>query len=288
MKYLKDIVLTALAPFVWGSTYYVTTQFIPDGHPLAISLLRIVPAGLLLFLLVKEFPSRSLWVKLLILGTLNFALFWWLLFEAAYRLPGGIAATLGATQVILVIVLSKFVLQSKVTFSAVLFAGLGALGVGLMLFTPIDKLDLMGVLAGFASALSMALGTVLSKHWKPPVPTLTFTCWQLCAGGIVLSPFVIFLEVEFPSVTVASICAISYLSLIGAAFTYLLWFRGISKLSPNLISPLGLFSPISAVLLGWIMLDESLNAIQILGFISALISIVFCQHTQRPKRSRLN
>lgn len=43
----KDIVLTALAPAIWGSGYIVTSQFLPD-HPFTAALLRTLPARLLL------------------------------------------------------------------------------------------------------------------------------------------------------------------------------------------------------------------------------------------------
>ena len=35
-----DILLTALAPAVWGSTYIVTTELLPAGYPLSVAVLR--------------------------------------------------------------------------------------------------------------------------------------------------------------------------------------------------------------------------------------------------------
>ena len=81
-----NLVLTALAPLIWGSSYIVTTQFLPNLDPLTISLLRALPAGLLLLCLVRQLP-RGHWIfKMLVLGALNFSIFWSLLFFAAYRL----------------------------------------------------------------------------------------------------------------------------------------------------------------------------------------------------------
>ena len=107
MANLKDIFLTSLAPLVWGSTYLVTTEFLPSGYPLTAAVLRALPAGLLLLLFVRKFPQGIWWVKVALLGALNFSIFWWLLFEAAYRLPGWIAATVGAVQPLLVIFLAS-------------------------------------------------------------------------------------------------------------------------------------------------------------------------------------
>ncbi|CAI2931745.1 protein of unknown function [Aminobacter niigataensis] len=44
----SDLLLTAIAPAIWGSTYIVTTEFLPAGYPLTVAMLRALPAGLLL------------------------------------------------------------------------------------------------------------------------------------------------------------------------------------------------------------------------------------------------
>ena len=42
-----DVLLTAIAPAIWGSTYLVTTELLPQGYPLTVAMLRALPAGLL-------------------------------------------------------------------------------------------------------------------------------------------------------------------------------------------------------------------------------------------------
>ena len=54
-----DVLLTALAPAIWGSTYYVTTEFLPPGYPITVAMLRALPAGLLLLLIVRQLPSPA-------------------------------------------------------------------------------------------------------------------------------------------------------------------------------------------------------------------------------------
>ena len=60
-----DLFLTALAPAIWGSTYLVTTELLPAGYPLTVAMLRALPAGLLLLLVVRQLPKGLWWVKLL-------------------------------------------------------------------------------------------------------------------------------------------------------------------------------------------------------------------------------
>ena len=93
-----DILLTATAPAIWGSTYIVTTELLPPGYPLTVAMLRALPAGLLLLLIVRQLPQGIWWPRTFLLGALNFSFFWAMLFVSAYRLPGGVAATVGAIQ----------------------------------------------------------------------------------------------------------------------------------------------------------------------------------------------
>lgn len=93
MSRTTDVLLTATAPAVWGSTYVVTTELLPAGYPLTVAMLRALPAGLLLLLLVRRLPQGVWWPRTFLLGSLNFSFFWAMLFVSAYRLPGGVAAT---------------------------------------------------------------------------------------------------------------------------------------------------------------------------------------------------
>ena len=273
--------LTALAPIVWGSTYLVTTEMLPAGMPLTLAMLRALPAGLLLLLFLRKLPQGIWWGRVLILGILNFSLFWWLLFISAYRLPGGVAATVGAIQPLIVLFLSRWLLSSSLSSISIFAALSGIFGVAILLLTPNAALDLTGIIAGLAGAFSMAAGTVLSRRWQPPVSALTFTSWQLTAGGLVLLPFALLLEPALPSLSLLNIAGLSYLTLIGGALTYALWFRGLAILGPSSVASLGFLSPMSAVILGWLWLDQQLSPLQLLGMLVILLSVWGSQKAER-------
>ncbi|WP_456280594.1 EamA family transporter [Cupriavidus sp. JZ107] len=277
MNRTTDLLLTGLAPAIWGSTYVVTTGLLPDGYPLTVAMLRALPAGLLLLLWVRQFPQRGWWLRVLVLGALNFSVFWAMLFVSAYRLPGGVAATLGAVQPLIVILFSRLLLGSAIRPVAVIAAMGGMVGVALLVLTPKAALDATGVAAGLLGAASMALGTVLTRRWQPPVSALTFTAWQLVAGGLLLLPVALWIEPPLGQLTQANVAGFLYLGLIGAALTYVLWFRGIARLEPSVVASLGFLSPLSAVLLGWGLLDQWLSAPQLAGMVLVLASMWLSQ-----------
>lgn len=55
------ILLTALAPVSWGTTYAVTTEFLPADRPLFTGLMRALPAGLVLLGLARVLPRGAWW-----------------------------------------------------------------------------------------------------------------------------------------------------------------------------------------------------------------------------------
>ena len=281
MKRNTDLLVTSIAPVIWGSTYLITTEYLPAGYPLTVAMLRALPVGLLLLLVVRQLPSGIWWLKILLLGALNFSIFWWMLFVSAYRLPGGVAATVGAIQPLIVIILARLLLGSSIRPLAIVAAMIGISGIAILILTPQATLDPVGIIAGLVGAISMALGTVLSRRWQPRVSLLTFTSWQLVAGGLLLLPAAMWLEPTLPVLTQTNLLGFLYLGLIGAALTYVLWFRGLSRLEPSSVSMLGFLSPITAVAIGWLFLEQGLSSMQLLAVIIVFMSVWLGQFSSR-------
>jgi probable blue pigment (indigoidine) exporter len=281
MSRTTDVLLTALAPAIWGSTYLVTTEALPAGYPVTLAALRALPAGLLLLAVTRCLPPRVWLGRVFLLAAFNFALFWVLLFVAAYRLPGGVAATLGALQAMMVILMARGWLGTPIRAGAIVAAASGVLGVALLLIGPEAELDAVGIAAGLGGAASMAAGTVLSRKWQPPVSALSFTAWQLTAGGVLLLPLALIFEPPLPPLSTTNLAGLAWLGLIGAAATYVLWFRGVARLEPGAVSMLGMMSPVTAVILGWVWLGQSLSFVQGLGAAIVLGSVWFGQRSNR-------
>lgn len=281
-----DILLTAVAPAIWGSTYITATELLPHGYPMTVAVLRALPAGLLLLAIVRTLPFGIWWIRSLILGGVNFSIFWSLLFLSAYRLPGGVAATVGAVQPLIVIGLAHFLLGRRARAGTILAALAGLSGIALLVLTPAARLDTLGILAGLAGAVSMAFGTVLSRKWQPPVSALTFTAWQLTAGGLLLLPVALVMEPPLPALTATNITGFLWLGLIGGAFAQLLWFRGIARLEPAIVASLSFLSPVMAVTLGWALLGQSLTPPQIAAILIVMGSIWYVQHVERRAVAR--
>lgn len=284
---IGNLLLTALAPVIWGSTYFVTTELLPADRPLLAAVARALPSGLVLVMLTRRLPRGIWWWRALVLGTLNIGAFFALLFVAAYRLPGGVAATIGALQPLFVTFLAAGLLGERLSARTVSAAIAGTAGVSLLVLRADARLDGIGVTAAVGSAIAMATGVVLSKRWPSPAPLLATTGWQLVAGGLVLLPVTLLVEGPPPAtLTTANLAGYGYLAIIGAAFAYALWFRGIRVLSPTNVTFLGLLSPLVATALGWFALNQKLTPAQALGALIVLTALVTAQLRNIPhKRS---
>ena len=277
----RDLLITALAPLIWGSTYLVTTEFLPPNRPFTAALIRVLPAGLLLLAYTRRAPARGEWARVVLLGVLNLGLFQAMLFVSAYRLPGGLAATLSSTQTLMILLLGWLIGKNMPPKAAWGWAAAGVAGIALMVLSPQARFDGWGMAAALTGAAGMALGVYLSKHWRISLNALAFTGWQLLFGGLFLLPAALLLETPPDTLTAANIGGYLYLSLFGAVFAYALFFRGIAKLPPAVVSSLALLSPVCAFVLGWLFLGQSMDAKSLLGFALALASIFGVQKAMR-------
>ncbi len=264
--------ITAVVPMIWGTTYIVTTHMLPEGHPLFAAMMRSLPAGLLALLLARRLPSGSWWWKSLVLGTLNMGAFFPLLFVAAQRLPGGVAATLLSAQPIVVAFLAVAILHERLSTWRVAWGVLGMLGVALVVLGPDAALDPVGVLACLGGVASMGTGVVLTKKWGRPegVSAVGLAGWQLTAAGVVLLVPALLVDGIPPGIDARAAAGYLWLGLFGALITYSLWFAGIRRLPVTAAALLGLLSPLVAALLGAFVAGENLTATQLVGFVVAL------------------
>lgn len=285
---LSDILLTALAPMTWGTTYVVATELLPPNHPLLVAALRSLPIGILLTAWLRQLPKGIWWWRILLLGSLNIGIFQALLFVAAYRLPGGVAATAGAIQPLLVVLFSWILLKEKPSKLSIVAAIAGFVGVALLVLGPAARLDTVGIVAAIAGAATMGLGTVLVKRWKRPVSLLVFTAWQLAVGGIVLLPIALVIEGPITHLSTTNLLGFVYLGLVGTGLAYTLWFRGIDKLKASAVSYLGLMSPVVATLIGFILLHQTFTLIQLIGIAIVLISVLLGQQTNQLRQRSSN
>jgi len=282
---LATTLRTALTPAVWGTTYFVATEFLPPGRPMLAATIRALPVGLAFLAIGRQLPVGSWWWRSLVLGVLNIGAFFALLFVAAFRLPGGVAATAGAVQPLVAAGLAALIIGEPFTRRIAIAALAGIGGVAMLVLGPDAALDPVGVVAAIAGTMAMGTGVVLTKHWGRPVDLVTFTGWQLTAGGLFLVPILLTTEGLPSTITDTNLAGFVWLAVAGTGAAYANWFRGIQQLPVAIVSLLGLLSPLVATLVGWFALGETLTAVQVLGATLVLAAVIAPHVMQRIRTS---
>jgi len=209
-----------------------------------------------------------------VLGTLNIGAFFVLIFIAAYRLPGGMAATLTATAPIVIMLVAWAVIGERPRAAALAGAAVGVAGVALLVLRSGVAVDPIGVAASFGAVAMSSLGFVLVKRWTPPVDLLTFTAWQLVAGGLVLLPIALIVEGAPPPLDLPAIGGFLWIGLAGTLLAYVVWFRGLRRLPAGAVSLVGLLNPVSGTVVGVVLAGETFGGSQALGLLMVLAGIL--------------
>ena len=169
--------VAAICPVIFGTTYLLTTQFLPPGRPLLSALMRSLPTGVVLVLATRAWPPRGWWGRFILLSVMYCSAFFPLLFIAAYLLPGGVASVINSITPLIVVVLSVPLLHTKIRTIDIVAGGLGILGVGLLVLRSTAQLDGWGILAMTTCVIMMGFSTVLTNRAVNPflkVPMVGF------------------------------------------------------------------------------------------------------------------
>ena len=270
---------TLLSPIAWGTTYVTITVFLPDGRPLFVAAMRVVPSGLVLLiagaLASRWRPRGAEWWRTGMLAVFNFGIFFPLLVAAVYRLPGGVATAAGGLQPLFVAALSWPVNRRRPQLLELAIGCVAAVGVGLVVIRPGADIDVIGLLAALGANASFAVGVVFTKRFPPPSNRLAATGWQLLIGGAILMPIMAVAEGALPPLDGRNIVGFVYLSLVGTALAFVLWFNGIRRLPAAAPPLLGLAAPVTGAALGWVVLSQSQAPLQLAGFAVTLAAIAY-------------
>lgn len=262
---------------IWGTTYTAIKFAVRDFPPYLLVGIRQTAAGLLLLGLALagnsvKLPDRQYVMRQSLTGLAtitggNGFITWGMQYVSS-----GLAAIIGSLTPVVVVLISLF-WQGSERINARVVTGvlLGFGGLGLIFsdgWQDFLKPEYRWGIAGcFGSCLTWSLGTVMAKQWNSPaVPPLMNAGLQITAGGLgglVLS--LLFDKNHVIRHSADSWLAMLYLITIGSALAFTLYMYALKHLSATVSSLYTYINPIVAILLGWILLGESLTFLTVVG-----------------------
>ncbi len=271
---MRWVLVTAIAPVAWGSTYFVTRHLLPPDAALWGAVIRCLPAGVLVLLVTRRLPRGAWWWRSVVLGALTVGGLNVLVYVAAQRLATSLAATIMSTSAAALIVLSWIVLGQRPALRAAAGAVLGILGVVVMLQPGGGEADGWGIAASVLAMLSSSLGFVLTRRWGADIPPLTMTAWQLIAGSLVVAPLAIAVEGAPPALDGPALLGFAYVILVATAIAYAARFTGLARLPGAVVGVIGLLNPVTGVLLGVWLAHEPFGPAQMVGLALVVVGVL--------------
>lgn len=266
--------LAMIVPILWGSTYAAIALFLQDMSPYWLAVWRALPAGLLLLLIVRRMPNLAL-PKLLQLGVMNIAIFFVLLLIAAYRLPGAVVGTLGATLPLQIIIIQWLFSGKAPNKKALLSALMGLLGV-VILLNPDANVDLIGVSAALFATLMVAISSLNMQKWVIS-NVAGVAAWQLIIGGCLLMPIVWLLDGPPSLPSLQMLPGLIWIVVLNTAFAYWMFVKAIRSLGAATFGLISLLNPVTAVILGIFLVGEEVDIYQGIGIVMILSSLLVQQ-----------
>ena len=274
----------------WASSFSVVKVGLEDAPPVLFVGGRALLAGALMTGVASVWGGavnfRRDWRVFGFLAVFNVALFVGFQTFAVLYLPSGTAAVLIYLQPILVGVFAWAILGESLTPTKVIglllgFAGIVAVSsVGVL--GAAEDVTPVGVACGVASALFWALGTVGFKKYEARISTLWAIAIPFLAGGAALTGLgFVFESPSEISWTVPLVSSILYSAFIGTGLAWLLFFGLVRAGEASRVASYIFVVPLAAVVIGALLLDESLGSSLLVGAALVVSGIYLANRTPR-------
>jgi drug/metabolite transporter (DMT)-like permease len=270
-----------LLGLIWGASFFFARIAVKEAPPLMLVLMRvaIAAAALHLYLMAKGDWAkfrRQPFVPFILLGLLNNAIPFSLLFIGQTKLGAGLAAILNALVPFWTVIAANFLTaDEKFTTGKIMGILLGVAGAAVIIgpsaLTGLGA-PLWAKFAVIGAGISYAFASIYAKRFKS-VPPIVTAAGQLTASSLIMLPAALLAHGFWSplSVTLPVWCAVLALALVSTSLAYIIFFRIIAAAGATIVSLVTLLVPVSAVMLGTVFLGESLSSPELAGM--ALIGL---------------
>jgi drug/metabolite transporter (DMT)-like permease len=278
-----DWTLLVFLSVLWGGSFYFAKIAVADIPPLTLALGRVAIAAVVLAvltrLIVGPFPrSPAMWRQFTLLATLNNAVPFVLLFWGQIHISIGLASILNATSPLFGVVVAHVLTKDdRLNLNRVIGLVAGFTGV-VVLIGPglLQQLgaDVWAELACLGAACSYAFGAVLTRRLRGLSPMIVAT-GQLTMSTVLLLPAVLLFSrpSSLLSASMPALGALLGLALLCSALAYLIYFRLIARAGATNALLTTFLTPVSAIVIGIVLLDESLSTHQLAGMAAIFVGI---------------
>ena len=271
-----DWILFILLGFFWGSSYLFIKIGVDAGlQPFTLVALRLLIGLVLLVAVVavakQALPTeRRMYGHLAVMGVISVALPFMLITWAEQSVDSSLAAVLtGAVPLFVIPIAAVMLPTERITLNALLGIAIGLVGVAIVVgFDPasLAGTGLLAQLALIGAAASYAAGGVYARRnvhgLRPMIPALFQVSFALIFTGI---PALLLERPWERAIAGDAIFSVVWLGLLGSGAAYLVYFRLLRSWGATRTSLVAYLLPIWGLVLGWLVLQEPIDARLLLG-----------------------
>ena len=290
---LKSIHLLVLLAMCWGPSFLFIKLALLQLDPVLLSVFRIGIGALVLnvvLLLRKDFLPKDLkfWKASAVAAFFSVAFPFMLINWGQQFIDSSLGALLNGTTPFFTVIFSFLLLQSEpIPANKVRGITLGFLGLIVLVFPNLIQgihASLTGIAAIVLASASYGVGWVWVKKHLTSIPSFKAPAAQLLIATLYLLPFTFFTEqgIDLNSLNLVTISSIVALGVLGTAIAFILYFRLIAQAGPSYASMVTYLVPVIGVVLGIIVLNETLTPWMLAGATMILFGIYL---GNKPKRA---
>lgn len=269
---------------VWGTTYLALRIGVLHYPPFLFAGVRQVISGIILSGIALMIYKKADWswnnlLQQLVVGILLITMGNGLVTWAEKTIPSGIAALICSMMPIFAVLINLATNGERLNIFIVLGMLLGFGGVALIFQNNIAELGnrsyLLGIGTLFIATFSWAVGSMMNKKRANKVNPIFNSGLQLFFGGIVMlfiSPVADSYE-HIDWMNKEGLLALAYLIVFGSVLAFAAYMYALKELPVGLVTSYAYVNPLVAVILGYLILNETLNWFTALAFVSIICGV---------------
>ncbi len=283
---ISAAIAASFASIIFGASVVATRFVVVQTRPVSLAFLRYFIASVCLLPVLRQvwragMPRRDV-VGICLLGALFFGIFPWVFSASLTYLPSSRVAILIATTPLLTLIVSRLkgyehLTATKIAGQLLAFVGLWIAlhkSSGTTTTTTADAWRGIGL-----ALLTAACGSVFNVYSRPYLktyPPLRVSALAMAAGACFLAPIAASqgLFTTAPTFTTGGWLAVAFLGVLGGALGFALWIWALQRSTPSQVAVFIGLNPVTATLLGAVLLDEPITLLFVIGMACVLGGII--------------
>ena len=270
----RDWLLLGVLSVLWGGSFFFNGVALGELPPLTLVFLRVALAALMLLPVLRVYRidvPRSLdgWKPYVAVAFFNNVLPFSLIVTGQTFVSSGLASILNATTPLFTVVVMALAGEERLFARRVAGVIAGLIGVIILRggFAVGIADQGIGILLCLAAALSYGVAALLARRKLAGLPPLASAAFQLLASSVMMGPIAAIVDRPWtlPMPGVTTWLAVAGLAALSTALAYLVFFQILRRSGATNVMLVTLLIPVTAILLGWLMLGEAISVREMAG-----------------------